>query len=43
MKQVMGDTTSYRMARSLPALGRGLVVTEEGVIPDYAACAAFFT
>ena len=35
VKQVMGDTTSYRMARSLPALGRGLVVTEEGVIPDY--------
>ncbi len=35
VKQVMADTTSYRMARSLPALGRGLVVTEEGVIPDY--------
>ncbi len=36
VKQVMGDATSYRMARSLPSLGRGLVVTEEGVIGDYA-------
>lgn len=34
--QSMGDQSSYRVARNLPALGRGLVVAEEGVVPDYA-------
>lgn len=34
--QTMGDHSSYRVARSLPVLGRGLVVAEEGVVPDYA-------
>jgi putative ATP-dependent DNA ligase len=34
--QSMGSQSSYRVARSLPVLGRGLVVTEEGVVPDYA-------
>lgn len=35
-EQSMGDHSSYRVAESLPVLGRGLVVAEEGVIPDYA-------
>ena len=35
-RQSMGDHSSYRVARSLPVLGRGLVVAREGVIPDYA-------
>ena len=34
--QSMGEQSSYRVARSLPALGRGLVVAEEGVVPAYA-------
>lgn len=34
--QSMGEQSSYRVARALPALGRGLVVAEEGVVPDYA-------
>lgn len=36
VRQSMGDQSSYRVADSLPVLGRGLVVAEEGVIPDYA-------
>jgi putative ATP-dependent DNA ligase len=34
--QTMGEQASYRVARALPVLGRGLVVAEEGVVPDYA-------
>jgi len=34
--QTMGGQSSYRVARTLPVLGRGLVIAEEGVIPDYA-------
>lgn len=34
--QSMGEQSSYRVAHKLPALGRGLVVAEEGVVPDYA-------
>ncbi len=33
--QAMGDQSSYRVAKELPSLTRGLVVTEEGVVPDY--------
>ena len=33
--QSMGDHQSYRVARNLPSLTRGLVVVEQGVIPDY--------
>lgn len=33
--QSMGDHSSYRVDRSLPSLGRGLVLAKEGVIPDY--------
>jgi putative ATP-dependent DNA ligase len=32
----MGGHSSYRVARNLPVLGRGLVIAEEGVVPDYA-------
>lgn len=34
--QSMGDRCSYRVERNLPSLGYGLVVTEHGVVPDYA-------
>ena len=34
--QSMGDQHSYRVDRNLPSLGRGLVVAEDGVVPDYA-------
>jgi len=34
--QSMGDQSSYRVARNLPSLSRGLVVAEEGVVPEYA-------
>lgn len=34
--QRMGDHGSYRVVQNLPALGRGLVVIEEGVVPEYA-------
>jgi len=33
--QEMGEQQSYRVVRNLPSLGHGLVVAEEGVIPDY--------
>lgn len=33
--QSMGGHSSYRVDRSLPSLGRGLVLAEEGLIPDY--------
>jgi len=33
--QQMGDHGSYRVVQNLPALGRGLVVIEEGVVPEY--------
>jgi putative ATP-dependent DNA ligase len=34
--QSMAGQSSYRVTGNLPSLGRGLVVTEEGVVPDYA-------
>lgn len=34
--QSMGAHSSYRVDRKLPALGRGLVIAEEGIIPDHA-------
>ena len=40
--QSMGEQSSYRVARALPALGRGLVVAEEGVVPDYACVRRVF-
>jgi len=33
--QSMGSHSSYRVARKATCLGKGLVVTEAGVIPDY--------
>lgn len=35
-RQQMGDHGSYRVVQNLPALARGLVVIEEGVVPEYA-------
>ena len=35
-RQAMGDLVSYRVPHNLPSLGRGLVVTPDGVVPDYA-------
>lgn len=34
--QSMAEQSSYRVATTLPVLGRGLVVAAEGVVPDYA-------
>lgn len=33
--QSMAAQSSYRVVGNLPSLGRGLVVAEEGVVPDY--------
>ena len=35
VEQSMGNHRSYRVARKATCLGKGLVVTEAGVIPDY--------
>ncbi len=34
--QSMGEHVSYRVAKNVPSLPHGLVVADEGVIPDYA-------
>ena len=34
--QSMGEQRSYRVAKNFPSLAHGLVVAEEGVVPDYA-------
>lgn len=36
MAQSMGHHNSYRVPRKRACLGQGLVITQEGVIPDYA-------
>ena len=38
----MGAHSSYRVDRRLPALGLGLVIAEEGIIPDYARARRVF-
>ncbi len=34
-RQSMGEHRSYRVDRRLPSLGPGLVIAEDGIIPDY--------